>query len=101
MVTTNGDRLFVKTLSTDERSADILFRLYRRFRFKNMGISPRSRAFGGRSNMRRSWRRAQQRWAFAPLNSPPSDASEMGTTPCCWHSEPSKAARSTRSIPRN
>ena len=40
VVTTNGDRLFVKTLSTDERSADILFRLYRRFRFKNIGDEP-------------------------------------------------------------
>lgn len=40
VVTTNGDRLFVKTLSTDERSADILFRLYRRFRLKNIGDEP-------------------------------------------------------------
>lgn len=40
VVTTSGDRLFVKTLSTDERSADILFRLYRRFRFTNIGDEP-------------------------------------------------------------
>jgi undecaprenyl-diphosphatase len=40
VVTTDGDRLFVKTLSTDERSADILFRLYRRFRFTNIGDEP-------------------------------------------------------------
>jgi undecaprenyl-diphosphatase len=40
VVTTNGDRLFVKTLSTDERSADILFRLDRRFRFENIGDEP-------------------------------------------------------------
>lgn len=40
VVTSNGDRLFVKTLSTNERSADILFRLYRRFRFTNIGDEP-------------------------------------------------------------
>jgi undecaprenyl-diphosphatase len=40
VVTSNGERLFVKTLSTDERSADILFRLYRRFRFTNIGDEP-------------------------------------------------------------
>lgn len=38
--TGDGDRLFVKTLSTDERSADLLFHLYRRFRFKNVGDEP-------------------------------------------------------------
>jgi undecaprenyl-diphosphatase len=32
--------MFVKTLSTDERSADLLFRLYRQFRFKNVGDEP-------------------------------------------------------------
>ncbi len=30
----------MKTLSTDERSADILFRLYRRFRFTSIGDEP-------------------------------------------------------------
>ncbi|MEA3501949.1 MAG: lipopolysaccharide kinase InaA family protein [Actinomycetota bacterium] len=38
--TVDGSRMFVKTLSTDERSADLLFRLYRRFRFKNIGDEP-------------------------------------------------------------
>lgn len=38
--TTDGNRVFVKTLSTDERSADLLFRLYRQFRFKNIGDEP-------------------------------------------------------------
>ena len=38
--TTEGNRVFVKTLSTDERSADLLFRLYRQFRFKNIGDEP-------------------------------------------------------------
>jgi tRNA A-37 threonylcarbamoyl transferase component Bud32 len=36
----DGNRVFVKTLSTDERSADLLFRLYRQFRFKNIGDEP-------------------------------------------------------------
>jgi len=39
-VDTTGRRLFVKTLSTDERSADLLFRLYRKLRFKNIGDEP-------------------------------------------------------------
>jgi len=38
--TVDGSRIFVKTLSTDERSADLLFRLYRQFRFKNIGDEP-------------------------------------------------------------
>ncbi len=38
--TRDGSRVFVKTLSTDERSADLLFRLYRQFRFKNIGDEP-------------------------------------------------------------
>ncbi|MEN8234437.1 MAG: hypothetical protein ABFR89_05885 [Actinomycetota bacterium] len=38
--TTGGDRLFVKTLSTDERSADLLFRVYRRLSLKNVGDEP-------------------------------------------------------------
>ena len=38
--TVDGTRVFVKTLSTDERSADLLFRLYRQFRFKNIGDEP-------------------------------------------------------------
>lgn len=38
--TVDGSRIFVKTLSTDERSADLLFRLYRQFRFKNVGDEP-------------------------------------------------------------
>ena len=38
--TSDGGRVFVKTLSTDERSADLLFRLYRRLRFKNIGDEP-------------------------------------------------------------
>ena len=38
--TVDGSRVFVKTLSTDERSADLLFRLYRRLRFKNIGDEP-------------------------------------------------------------
>lgn len=38
--TVDGSRVFVKTLSTDERSADLLFRLYRQFRFKNIGDEP-------------------------------------------------------------
>jgi len=38
--TDTGRRLFIKTLSTDERSADLLFRLYRRLRFKNIGDEP-------------------------------------------------------------
>lgn len=38
--TADGSRVFVKTLSTDERSADLLFRLYRQFRFKNIGDEP-------------------------------------------------------------
>ena len=38
--TIDGNRIFVKTLSTDERSADLLFRLYRQFRFKNIGDEP-------------------------------------------------------------
>jgi undecaprenyl-diphosphatase len=37
---TNGRRLFIKTLSTDERSADLLFHLYRTLRFKNIGDEP-------------------------------------------------------------
>lgn len=40
VTTVNGDRIFVKTLSTDERSADILFRVYRKFRFTNIGDEP-------------------------------------------------------------
>ncbi len=36
----NGDRLFVKTLSKDERSADILFRMYRTLFLKNIGDEP-------------------------------------------------------------
>ncbi len=38
--TVDGDRLFVKTLSTDERSAALLFRLYRQLRFKDIGDEP-------------------------------------------------------------
>lgn len=38
--TADGSRIFEKTLSTDERSADILFRVYRRFRFTNIGDEP-------------------------------------------------------------
>jgi len=38
--TADGGRVFVKTLSTDERSADLLFRFYRQFRFKNIGDEP-------------------------------------------------------------
>ena len=38
--TDDGGRVFVKTLSTDERSADLLFRFYRQFRFKNIGDEP-------------------------------------------------------------
>jgi undecaprenyl-diphosphatase len=38
--TADGCSMFVKTLSTDERSADLLFRLYRQFRFKNVGDEP-------------------------------------------------------------
>ncbi len=38
--TVDGSRVFVKTLSTDERSADLLFHLYRQFRFKNIGDEP-------------------------------------------------------------
>jgi undecaprenyl-diphosphatase len=38
--TIDGERLFVKALSTDERSADILFRVYRRLRLKNIGDEP-------------------------------------------------------------
>ncbi|MEA2023514.1 MAG: lipopolysaccharide kinase InaA family protein [Actinomycetota bacterium] len=38
--TVDGSRMFVKMLSTDERSADLLFRLYRQFRFKNIGDEP-------------------------------------------------------------
>ena len=38
--TVDGSRIFVKTLSTDERSADLLFRLYRQLRFKNIGDEP-------------------------------------------------------------
>jgi undecaprenyl-diphosphatase len=37
---TGGHRIFIKTLSTDERSADLLFHLYRTFRFKNIGDEP-------------------------------------------------------------
>lgn len=33
----SGDRLFIKVLSPDERSADLLFRGYRRARLKNVG----------------------------------------------------------------
>lgn len=40
VTTVDGDRIFVKTLSTDERSADILFRVYRKFRFTNIGDEP-------------------------------------------------------------
>ncbi|MCL1598356.1 MAG: hypothetical protein M3094_04170 [Actinomycetia bacterium] len=36
----DGDRLFVKTLSKDERSADILFRMYRTLFLKNIGDEP-------------------------------------------------------------
>ncbi len=36
----NGERLFVKTLSKDERSADILFRMYRMLFLKNIGDEP-------------------------------------------------------------
>lgn len=36
----DGDRLFVKTLSKDERSADILFRMYRTVFLKNIGDEP-------------------------------------------------------------
>lgn len=35
--TESGSRLFVKVLSPDERSADLLFRGYRRVRLKNLG----------------------------------------------------------------
>ncbi|MEN8112846.1 MAG: hypothetical protein ABFS21_00545 [Actinomycetota bacterium] len=38
--TTTGERLFVKTLSTDERSADLLFRVYRKLSLKNVGDEP-------------------------------------------------------------
>lgn len=38
--TTDGERLFAKALSTDERSADLLFRVYRRLRLKNVGDEP-------------------------------------------------------------
>ncbi len=38
--TVDGDRIFVKTLSTDERSAALMFRLYRRLRFKDIGDEP-------------------------------------------------------------
>jgi undecaprenyl-diphosphatase len=48
VTTVDGDRIFVKTLSTDERSADILFRVYRRFRFTNIGDEP------GFSSLRRA-----------------------------------------------
>ena len=48
VTTTSGDRIFVKTLSTDERSADILFRVYRKFRFTNIGDEP------GFSSLRRA-----------------------------------------------
>jgi glycosyltransferase 2 family protein len=36
-VSENGDELFVKTLGEDERSADLLFRLYRRIQPRNLG----------------------------------------------------------------
>jgi undecaprenyl-diphosphatase len=36
----DGTHLFVKVLSTDERSADLLFRLYRKLRLKNVGDEP-------------------------------------------------------------
>ena len=35
--TTDGTALFVKTLGRDERDADLLFRVYRYFRLKNVG----------------------------------------------------------------
>jgi len=38
--TVEGDPLFIKTLSTDERSAALLFHLYRKLRFKNIGDEP-------------------------------------------------------------
>ena len=42
-VETNGAKLFVKVLGADERSADLLFRLYRRLLPRNFGDQ---RAFG-------------------------------------------------------
>lgn len=38
--TTDGRRIFAKTLSTDERSADLMFRVYRRLSLKNVGDEP-------------------------------------------------------------
>lgn len=35
--TTDGTRLFVKVLGSEERAADLLFRMYRFLRFKNVG----------------------------------------------------------------
>ena len=36
-VSTDGERLFVKVLGANERAADLLFRLYRRLRLRNVG----------------------------------------------------------------
>ena len=48
-------RLFVKALGDDERSADLLFRLYRRVSPATWATSGRSRRCAGRSSTRRSW----------------------------------------------
>ena len=53
----DGGRLFVKALGTDERSADVLFRLYRRLQHRNFGDE---RPF-------RSLRRAVEHEAFVAL----------------------------------
>ena len=40
VLTTDGNRLFLKALSTDERSSDLMFRAYRKLLLKNIGDEP-------------------------------------------------------------
>jgi uncharacterized membrane protein YbhN (UPF0104 family) len=40
VTTTDGEELFVKTLGSDERAADLLFRAYRVLRFRRVGDRP-------------------------------------------------------------
>jgi hypothetical protein len=77
-VGTDGTRYFVKALGDDQRSADLLFRVYRWVQRRELGDE---RPFSA------SRRRACGPW---PTPSP---------TPSCWRTRPSRAGRSTGSRP--
>ena len=95
---TDGQRLHAKVLSPEERSADLLFRIYRYLRLKNVGDE---RPF-------RSLRRAVEREALVALQArdvgvrTPRCARSWTSAPtrCCSRSITSTADRSIRSTRR-